>query len=117
MTFMFQFPFYSVDSATWVKLSANGRIAHVDLNRGTIGHVHVTENVSKTNPSYNRLTKAGKKAVRDAVEKNGFSFKKVRTNNWVRAMYNAYVFSNEVMKFKKAIQETKVNWGTIPWLV
>lgn len=39
---VFRFPWYSVDSATWTRLAANGRLAQVDMRRKKVSHIRVS---------------------------------------------------------------------------
>lgn len=110
LSLMFQYPWYSVDSATWVKVAAYGKIIYIDPYRNVIGQLHVSEKTSSMKGSYNGLPGTVQKTIRNQVEGYGFDFDKVRQSLPERCVYNAYLFSNKVADLKAAISETRIRW-------
>lgn len=95
LNFMLDYPWFSVDSATWVKAAAFGQIILLDTNRSVIHSIHVSskESVGSKN-SYNNMQPSIQKALRSQVEKMGFDFDKIRTDLYERCVFNGYIFSN-----------------------
>lgn len=116
LTHMFEWPWYSVDSATWVKMAAYGKIAYIDSNKGIIGQLHVSVKPTKFDPSYSKLPPAGKRFIQEQVEKNGFKIDGIRKNLWERSTYNACMFTKHIPDMKELISSRRVNWGNISWL-
>lgn len=76
---IYRFPWYSVDSATWTRLAANGRLVTIDPARKKIGHFRVSR-VQIPIPH------------RELIRANGFSVKKVASDPAERAVYNIQEF-------------------------
>lgn len=113
LTHMFLYPWYSVDSATWVKVAAFGKIVYIDPVANTIGQIHVSADPSKHKPSYNTMTRPARRALAEQIESHGFSIDKLRTDLWERSTYNAYMFSNQLMHLKDSIRAQRMQWGTV----
>lgn len=113
LALMFIFPFYSVDSATWVKVAAYGKMIFIDPNRNVIGQIHVSERDSSMKGSYNTLPASVQKTIRNQVEGYGFDFHKVRTELSERCTYNAFLFSNHVSDLKEAVANTRIQWNQL----
>lgn len=76
---MFKLPWFSVDSATWTRLAANGRLLTIDRRRKKIGHFRVSRVHIPT-------------ALRELIEANGFDPHLVATSPEERAVYNIVEF-------------------------
>lgn len=113
LTHMFRYPWYSVDSSSWAKISAFGKIIYADMVRGVMGQVHVSDRQSFHPASYNRLPLSVKKSLREQVEHHGFDFDKVRTDMQVRCAYNAVWFTRFVGQLKSAVRESRVEWESL----
>ena len=101
------------NSASWIKMSAFGKIAYVDPVANVIGQVHISDQSSKHRPSYNAMTKLGRKQIEQQVESYGFDFQKVRTSLLERGIYNAYMFSTVIHQYKDMIKAGRVEWESI----
>lgn len=113
LSLMFGYPWYSVDSATWVKVAAFGKIVYVDPVANTIGQIHVSKDSSRHRPSYSAINKRSQKELERQVESRGFDFEKVRTEQLTRAAYNAYMFNNELMHLRDEIRSQRIQWESI----
>ena len=76
---LFRFPWHSVDSATWAKLAANGRLLLADQGRKKIAHFRVSRAC---------LTKE----QTDAIAALGFDLKTLQTSPSERCVYNILEF-------------------------
>lgn len=113
LSLMFQYPWYSVDSATWAKVAAVGCIVHIDHSGNVLSQVHVSKEYSKHDPSYARMSGGIQREIREQVERNGFDFEKIRTWSHHRALYNAYMFTNHIKDLKMAVERTRVQWASL----
>lgn len=114
LTLMFQLPWWSVDSATWVKVASFGKIIYISQRRGVIGQIHVSDRHSEGfEGSYNKMPKHVQKEIRKQVENYGFDFDLVRTSLIERCTYNAYLFSNHVHELKGAVEMTRAKWPNL----
>lgn len=90
---MFQFPWYSVDSTTWLKCAAYGKIIEVLPERQRVSTLHVSDRfVNQNYGSMEQLSPNVQKRIINNVEAQGFEWEKVRTDLGYRAMYNARQF-------------------------
>ena len=76
---VYRFPWHSVDSATWTRLAAHGRIALVDPVRRRISHIRV----SNTNIS---------KGHQELIRRNGFDPDTLASSALERRIYNIREF-------------------------
>lgn len=113
LSLMFQYPWASVDSATWIRVAAVGCVMYMNPERGVLGHMHISETPSNHDPSYNRMTKPAQKAFRNQVAEMGFEFEKLRDLQVERGMYNAYLFMNRVHQAKEIIERNSARWETL----
>lgn len=91
---MFGWPWYSVDSASWAKVTGMGQIMVIHPITGHMQYLHVSDKVSVHNKSsYNRMEKSVRKSITSFVEDQGFDFEKVRTDPYERGLYNAMMYS------------------------
>jgi hypothetical protein len=108
-TGMFKYPWYSVDSATWVKVGAYGKIITVDPVNRLIGQVHVTDHLADQPDMYVKMPRQVQRALRDKVEGHGFDFDKVRHSLAERCTYNAYIYCQEIPRVLKDTDIVKVS--------
>lgn len=95
ISLMLAFPWFSVDSSTWVRASAYGSLIMVDPIRRVIGQVHVTPTHTQGGrTSYKRMQPEVQKQFRRMIEGHGFDFEKIRHSLEERSVYNGWVFSN-----------------------
>jgi hypothetical protein len=113
LSIMFQYPWYSVDSATWVKTAAYGKIIFIDPYRNVIGQLHISDSHSDFKGSYNGLPKSVQKALRDQIESYGFDFDKMRGDLGLRSAYNAALFSNHIQHLKQAVADSRIKWKSL----
>lgn len=114
LTIMFQFPFATVDSATWVKVASFGKILYLDPGKGTIGQIHVSDRHTEGfDASYNKMPRHVRSAIRHQVEDYGFDFDKIRTSLSERCAYNGYLFCNHLHQFKDVIAAGRVQWESL----
>lgn len=113
ISLMFQFPWFSVDSATWAIIATYGCILDVNESTGKIGPLHVSVQESKTPNSYARMPKHVQQHIQDRVEKSGFDFQKIRESPFWRSIYNAMMFSTKVMDLKERESKGRVEWETL----
>lgn len=113
LSIMFQYPWYSVDSATWVKTAAYGKIIFVDPYRNVIGQLHISDKASSYKGSYGTLPNTVQRQIRSVIEGYGFDFDKMRSDLALRSAYNAYLFSNEIASLKEAISTARIKWKTL----
>lgn len=109
---MFMWPFYSVDSSSWAKISGFGLIIIINPVNGQIQYVHVSDKLCIANKNqYSRMEESVKKSIRNWVEGHGFDFDKVRSNPYERGLFNAWVFSHIHSLVMEPQKETK--WRSI----
>jgi len=113
LALMYQYPWYSVDSATWVKVSAFGKIIVLSPYRNVITQVHISDQASSFDASYNNFPKEIRKHFRQQVEVHGFDFDLLRRDLRERCTYNAYMFNKVIPHLKEKVSETSVRWANI----
>jgi hypothetical protein len=110
LSLTFSYPWYSVDSSTWARISGFGHIIVLDPATRTAGQVHVSTRESTGNlKSYNRMPKHIQKEIQRQVEEHGFDFHKVRSNLDERSTYNGWMFCN-MAKLDLRKGEDKIQW-------
>jgi hypothetical protein len=113
LSLMYMYPWYSVDSATWLKVAIYGSLIYVDEHRHVIGELHVTERNPAGKTKYNALPKHLQKQLRSQIEENGFNFRDIQKDYAERSLYNAYVICNKVQKLKKDIAASRKQWRSL----
>jgi hypothetical protein len=91
------YPWYSVDTANWLKVAAIGCIYTVDPHMYTAGTMSVSKRASSSvgtrrtaKAVYEFMPKEQQRSVRDAVELAGFDFGKLQVDLYERCLYNGY---------------------------
>jgi len=108
------YPWYSVDSATWAKCSAFGKLIFPDLERNTLRMIHVSDRTSvASDVSYNKAPKAMQRAIERQVNDYGFDFQKVRTNLIERYCFNASIYAKHVHELRDIVKGTKATWKSL----
>jgi hypothetical protein len=105
---MLEFPWWSVDSATWAKTAAFGMILVPDNDRSVMRSIHVSERQTGNPVTYNRMPKSIRREIEDSVDKAGFDFDKLRTSIFERCVYNAWIY-NHLDQFIDLTYK-KANW-------
>lgn len=113
LSLMFQYPWYSVDSATWAKTAAYGSMLHVDVDRQTIGEIHITDKHVHGKTSYNQLPKDLQKRLRHQVADNGFDFHKMQIDGAERSLYNVWLFCNRLTDLKQIVMGNTSRWKSL----
>ena len=113
LSLVFAYPWYSVDSSTWARISGFGHIIVVDPDTRIAGQLHVSDReATQSFKSYNRMPKAIQKQIAGQVESHGFDFMKVRKNLDERAVYNGWIFAN-LAKLDLRRGEDKIAWTNL----
>lgn len=97
---MFAYPWYSVDSTSWIKCASYGQIVSFSPQSGLIRYVHISSRGTKKKGSAGSVSKSVVAQMKETVEAQGFDFDLMRESDYERGVYNAYCFSN-VDKFTK----------------
>jgi hypothetical protein len=113
LSLMFRFPWYSVDSATWVKVAAYGKIIVIDPVRNVVNQIHVSDRASTFSSSYNHMPKTIRRMLRTQVEADGFDFDEVRSDLIERGAYNAFQFCHKIPQLKESVAREKVQWESL----
>jgi hypothetical protein len=96
------YPWFSVDSTTWLLCGAYGKILFPVPEEDTFTQLHISNNKLNGKGSHFFMEPSVKKAVRDRVEKLGFDFELLQTNLYERTTFNAYIMSNlDKLGFKR----------------
>lgn len=94
---MFRFPWYSVDSTTWLKAAAYGKIVDIMPEKQRVALIHVSSRaISGGYGTVEGLSPEVQRYLKDKVEREGFDFDKVRTDLCYRATYNAKIMVDAV---------------------
>jgi hypothetical protein len=111
MSYMVDYPWYSVDSTTWAKCAVWGKILYVDPNRHVIGALHISDRecVGDKN-SYNRMPVTIQKQIRAQCESKGFDFDKLRSSDFERCVWNACLFKEIGEGKVKLTAKERVQW-------
>lgn len=114
LSLMFYYPWYSVDSATWAKCSAFGKLIFPDTKSNTLRMVHVSDRSSVASDlSYNKAPKDVRREIERQVNHYGFDFQKVRTNLIERYCFNASIYAKHVHTLRETIQESRAKWKSL----
>lgn len=110
---MFQFPWYSVDSTTWLKCAAYGKILEFLPERQRISTIHVSSRfVNQNYGSLEQLSPEVQKYIRGKVEAQGFDWDRIRIDLGYRATYNAKQFNDAlIVHTKKPVSVT--TWKSV----
>lgn len=85
----------SVDSTTWLKCAAYGKILEFLPERQRISTIHVSSRfVNQNYGSLEQLSPRVQKSLRDKVEAQEFDWDKIRIDLGYRALYNAKQFTD-----------------------
>lgn len=113
---MFDIPFTSCDSITYLTAAKYGKILEI-LPHGTQRQIHVSEWYAKT-VQYGNLSAlaSGKRRLRDLAEKRGFDFDDLTRRDgqglWWRSAYNAKVLLEAVQQCSEAKRKYRV-WNSV----
>lgn len=92
------YPWFSVDSSTWVKSSIYGMITFPDREKNTIYNIHISDRQTNTStPSYNNMSRKHRSMVETTIKDFGFTLKELRNGTAAlegRHDWNGMVFAN-----------------------
>lgn len=90
---MFELPWYSCDSTSYIKSAAYGRIFIIRPDKQRIGTVHISSRYAEASGygALEALAKEPYRYLRDLVEARGFDLEELRRNRNQRILYNAKV--------------------------
>lgn len=91
LSLMKRYPWYSVDSSSWVQIAANGGVMHPEL--GLIMVSEHSPSAKQYHRHLNTLPDTVGEAVAKRLEENGFSTERLKTNYLSRWAYNCWAFS------------------------
>lgn len=114
LSIAFCYPFYSVDSTTWVRFAAYGSIIIIDPVNHQLQHIHVsTRHCKNGRGSYNNMPRPIQKAIRSQVEAHGFDLDLLRKDLEERAVYNGWVFNHLQELGIQSGGKGKVTWENL----
>ena len=114
LSMMFFYDWYSVDSATWAKCSAFGKLIFPDTKSNTLRMIHVSDRHSVASDlSYNKSPKNVRKAIERQINDYGFDFEKVRTNLIERYCFNAHIYAQRVHELKEIVEASRAKWKSL----
>lgn len=101
---LFEFPWYSGDSTTWLKAAAYGKILDIRPEKQRVALIHVSTRFSEKTGygTMSNLSPETRKYIRQQVESRGFDFDKVQSDLATRATYNARITVEAVAEHTKA---------------
>lgn len=111
---MFEFPFYSVDSTSWVKAAAYGKIIDWRADKHRVALIHVS-NESKGKLLMTSLGKVPKQSFRELRERTealGFDLELLQRSFHYRCLYNARVTNEAITQNQANLLKWK-NWGSV----
>lgn len=117
LSLLFQYPWYSCDSATWAKCSAYGKLIFPDLKRNTLNMIHVSDHsLSKgsSDCSYNKMPRDARKHFERVINDYGYDIDKLRTNLIERYCFNAAIYAQHISELKEVVKGTRVQWTSLP---
>jgi hypothetical protein len=113
LSLMLMYPWYSVDSASWVKIAAYGSVLHVDEERGEVSEMHFTDRNATGKTKYAHMPKALRKEVTKEIEANGFKVKDLRKDSMARCLYNVKVFTSKLHVLKEIVSDGRAKWRSL----
>lgn len=108
---MLEFPWFSVDSATWAKTAAYGMILVPDRDRNVMRSIHVSDHHTNNRTSYNHMPKSIRREIEDEVNRVGFDFEELRRSVYERCTYNAFIYSH--LENYIDLEYKKANWENL----
>lgn len=113
LNLMLGYPWYSVDSASWVKVAAYGSFLHIDKQRGIVAEMHVTQKNATGKTKYAHMPKELRKQVEEEVEANGFTVKQIAEDSFQRCLYNVKVYCTQLRTLKEIIKSGHHHWSSL----
>jgi len=113
LSLMLMYPWYSVDSASWVKIAAYGSVLHVDENRGIVCEMHFTDRNATGKTKYAHMQPELRREVARGVEANGFKVKDLQTDSFSRCLYNVKVYTTKLHVLKELVADGRAKWRSL----
>lgn len=112
LSLMTQFPWWSVDSASWTKTASYGSLLFPNVEKNTIENIHVSTRSSSSAHSYGKMSKRHQQHITEHIATLGFDIKELREDVKARHDFNGWVFSNlnAIIDYKKV---ESVRWETL----
>lgn len=101
---MHRYPWYSVDSSSWVQTAANGGIVLPGMATAIIVS-NDSAYAKKEGQHFNTLTKPLQDALRWEVERRGFDMQRIQTNTYTRRAFNCLIFT-EMKDDRRVVTDT-----------
>lgn len=100
---MTRYPWYSVDSSSWVQIAANGNI--IIPGHGILATSDSSPNRHVLNQHYDTMPEAQREAIRELLKSQGFDIERMRTNYISRWVYNCWAFTtiNKSLESKETV--------------
>lgn len=96
MNLVYRYPWYSVDSSSWVQSGAFGQVATI-TDKGTIRAIPMSEDspaVHTMNQHYDNMPPYAQEFIRQTVATYGSDIEELRTNSTARKQHNAKVYAD-----------------------
>jgi len=113
LSLMLMYPWYSVDSASWVKVAAYGSVLHVDEQRGMVCEMHLTDKNATGKTKYAHMSTSQRKEISKEVEANGFKIRDLRKDSFQRSLYNVQVYTSKLHVLKEIISAGRARWRSL----
>lgn len=113
LSLMLMYPWYSVDSASWVKVAAYGSVLHVDEQRGIVSEMHFTDRNASGKTKYAHMPRELRREVGKEIEANGFKVKDLQTDSNARCMYNVYMYTQKLRILKEIVAGGRAKWKSL----
>ena len=88
---MARYPWYSVDSSSWVQIAANGNVIHPDIGVVEISERHPSRKVRGRH--YLNEPEINQKRIKEILEENGFELERLQDNYKARWSYNCWSYT------------------------
>lgn len=111
---MYEFPFYSVDSTSWVKAAAYGKIIdwRADKHRVALIHVSNESRGKLLTTSLSKIPKQGFKELRTRTEALGFDLERLQKSFHYRCLYNARVTVESIKQNQASLMKWR-KWESV----
>lgn len=107
------YPWYSIDSSTWVQSSIYGMITFPDRDKNTIYNIHISERRTTTPvASYNNMPRRQRSLVEATIKEFGFTLKELRNGKEAldgRHDWNGKVFAH-IFDLVDTTKQKHVHW-------
>lgn len=112
---MWEYPWYSADSTTWLKAAAYGKILDIRPEKQRTALIHVSNKYSSSTAygQFQNLAPSVRKHIRDEVERRGFDLDRVQREIPYRATYNAKVLVDAVEAHTRKQHKDFTTWKPV----